>query len=243
MKRIILFFLLSITLVGCQSVDESEYTTAIYYIPHADDETISMGPSILHNLAAGKEVVVVLLSKGRASKVINSVNKKLAKNNMEQLTPEEFGEARVREFRRAVAAMGVHPENVYVYDVEDGDFTLEKVVPIIQEFADIYPDSLHNAMSYKDRHSDHASSGKALRELKDNGTVSNALYHIPIQRHKKMFSSGSYTVPADLKENYLNALSVYGVWDPENGSYHIGLTSVAQRFEHAEKVMRSRWHK
>lgn len=243
MKRIFILLLLSIALVGCQSVDESEYETAVYYIPHPDDETLSMGPSILHNLAADKEVVVVMLSRGRASKVINSVNKKLAAKGVKELTLEEFGEARVAEFRQAVDAMGVQSENVYVYDVEDGDFTPEDVRPIMEEFAGKYPNALHNAMSYKDPHNDHASTGKALRTLKDDGGVDYVLYHIPIQKHWKMLSWGSYAVPADLEANYLDALGDYGVWDPDNGAYHIGQTSVPKYFERAEDAMRSRWHK
>ncbi|MBO1915187.1 PIG-L family deacetylase, partial [Microvirga sp. 3-52] len=84
-----------------------DYTTAIYYSPHADDEVLSMGSGILHNLALGKEVIVVLLSKGLASNAINIVNEKLEKEGHSPITPEEFGQARVEEFRNSVTSLGV----------------------------------------------------------------------------------------------------------------------------------------
>lgn len=242
MKRIISLVILCTVLAGCQAVDENAYSTTIYYVPHPDDETLSMGSSILHNIELDKEVIVVLLSKGRASKVIHSVNKQLEKENLPSITLEEFGEARVVEFTKAVAALDVKKENVYIYDIEDGDFTPGDVALIIRDFAKKYPDALHNVMSYKDTHADHASTGKALRELIDAGEVRYGLYHIPVQRHNKMLYKGSYEVPTDLVDNYRVALDVYGIWAPEEGSYSIGQSSVRTYFDRAVVVMESRWH-
>lgn len=242
MKRFVVLILLLIVLIGCQKYDESDYTTSIYYIPHPDDETLSMGGSILEHLALNKEVVVVLLSKGRASKVIKSVNKKLIKADLPGITIEDFGEARVREFTKAMEAIGINEENYYVYDVEDGQFTPEEVAPIIMEFEEKYPGALHNTMSYRDSHKDHASTGKALRKLLKQGKVEYALYHIPVQKQKMQYK-GSYKVPDGLTENYQNAVGMYGIWDPEDGFYHIGRSSVPTYFERAEEMMESRWHK
>ncbi|MBE1556770.1 PIG-L family deacetylase [Sporosarcina limicola] len=242
MKRIIILLVVCIVLTGCHAVDENDYSTTIYYVPHPDDETLSMGPSILHNVELNKEVVVVLLSKGRASKAIGSVNKKLEKEDLPPITLEEFGEARVAEFTKAVAALGVKKENVYIYDIEDGDFSTGEVAPIIQDFEKKYPEALHNVMSYNDPHDDHSSTGKALRELMDAREVQYGLYHIPVQRHKKMLYKGSYAVPSSLIDDYKVALEAYGKWEPEEGSYSIGQSSVRKYFDRAIDVMESRWH-
>lgn len=243
MKRIIVLLTMFLIVTGCRHMPaEDQYTTTIYYVPHPDDETLSMGPSILHNISLEKDVVVVLLSKGRASKVFYSVNKKLEKENLPLITLEAFGEARVAEFREAVAMLGVQENNVFVYDVEDGDFTVEEIIPIIEEFEQKYPGALHNVMSYKDKHSDHASTGKALQALLKDKKVENGLYHVPIQRHRKMYSRGSYPVPIEFTDRYEKALDVYGIWKPEEESYSIGKTSVKKYFEQAILALESRWH-
>ena len=176
MKHVFGILILFFVLTGCSSTggkaysnenDEKEYTTSIYYSPHADDEVLSMGPSILHNLELNKEVIVVLLSKGlAASNTFTLVNNKLEKEGYLAITLDEFGEARVVEFRNSVAALGVKNDNVYVYELEDGKFTSNDVAPIILEFEEKYSNALHNVMSYDDSHSDHAASGKALHSLK-----------------------------------------------------------------------------
>lgn len=242
LKKIILLLTAIVLLAGCRQLPGEDYETSIYYVPHPDDETLSMGPSILYNIDQGKEVIVVLLSKGRASKVFYSVNKRLEKEQYPAITLEQFGESRVAEFRKAAATLGVQEENIYVYDVEDGAFTVEEVMPIIESFSKKYPGALHNVMSYNDTHRDHATTGEALRNLLKDHIVENGLYHLPIQRHQKMLYRGSYAVPTDFDERYQQALDVYANWLPEEGFYHIGQSSVKSYFERAILSKESRWH-
>ncbi|WP_210469951.1 PIG-L deacetylase family protein [Sporosarcina sp. 6E9] len=252
MKRVLSILLVLILLTGCNpkgnGMDHSnedlemDYTTAIYYSPHADDEVLSMGSGILHNLALGKEVIVVLLSKGLASNAINIVNEKLEKEGHSPITPEEFGQARVEEFRNSVTSLGVSEDNIYIYDLDDGQFTSNDVASIINDFVDKYPNALHNAMSYNDPHSDHAATGQAVSELIENGDIQHGLYYLPIQEHNNMDFEGVYTVPEDRVDAFEQALKAYGKWSPEDKSYSIGYLSVRNYFELAEKSLEGRWH-
>lgn len=243
MKKLLMFLTVILILTGCRQLPgDDDYSTSIYYVPHPDDETLSMGPSILHNIEKDMEVIVVLLSKGRASKVFHSVNKKLEQEHKPHITLEQFGLSREAEFRRAAAALGVKEENTYVYDVEDGAFSVDEVKPIIEAFSEQYPDALHNVMSYNDTHRDHATTGESLRALMKEKKVKNGLYHLPIQRHKKMISRGSYPVPVDFEGRYEDALNVYANWAPDEGFYHIGQSSVKSYFERATASKKSRWH-
>ena len=165
MKHLIGIVLLFLVLTGC-SMNAEEKSTTIFYSPHADDEVLSMGAGILHHLALDDEVIVVLLSEGKASKAFDLVNDKLENEGRMPITIEEFGQARVKEFKNSVAALGVSDDNIFIYNLEDGKITSEEVASIIHEFEEKYPNALHHVMSYDDPHRDHAASGKALKGLK-----------------------------------------------------------------------------
>lgn len=250
MKRFLRILLVIICLTGCNPESkimtneafEKDYSTSIYYSPHADDEVLSMGAGILHNLALNKEVIVVLLSEGLASNALNLVNDKLEQEGHMTITREEFGQARVNEFRHSIAALGVSEDNIYVFDLDDGQFASNDVASIINDFEEKYPNALHNVMSYDDPHTDHAATGQAVTELKEKGNIQNGLYYLPIQEHKKMKYEGAYAVPEDRVHAFEQALEAYGKWSPKEGSYSIGYLSVRNYFEYAQKSLESRWH-
>ncbi len=241
--RLIFIFVAATMVVNCATVDESEYSVAIYYSPHPDDETLSMGAGITHNLSINKEVIVVVFSKGEASKAIERVNDKLETVDYPTITVSDFANARVMEYRKAVSTLGVKEENIYNYEMPDGKFDKNDLIPIIRDFSEKYPNALHNTMSYKDPHNDHQAAGQALRDLSEEGVVKNALYYIPIQKHYFMFSDGNYSVPGDYENQYIEALNTYRTWNPEENWYSIGELSVPKYFESAEKNLKSRWHR
>jgi len=252
MKNIFGILLLLFVLTECSSNveivesnedDEKEYSTTIYYSPHADDEILSMGPGILHNLALNKEVIVVLLSEGMASTAFTLVNEKLEKDGHSKITKEEFGQARVTEFQNSVVELGVREDNLYVYGLTDANFTSNEVASIISSFEEKYPNSLHNVMSYDDPHNDHAATGKALRGLSEKQEIRHALYYIPIQEHKNMNYDGTYTVPQDNIKVFNDALKAYGKWSPDEEAYSIGYMSVPEYFMYAQKSLEGRWHR
>jgi LmbE family N-acetylglucosaminyl deacetylase len=222
---------------------DKEPETSVFYSPHADDETLSLGPSILRQIEKGNEVAVVLLSHGEASQSFLKTNRSLEEKGLTPITRKEFGESRVKEFKKAVQAMGVKPSHVYIFDLPDGGFEEAEVLDIMELMNERYPDARHHALSYLDPHHDHAASGKALKDMVEQGAIQSALYYLPVQEYEHIPYDGVYTVPHRVSERYLDSMNAYSIWDPQNGLYSIGYTSVKPYFEASKKYRESRWHK
>ncbi|MCA1065390.1 PIG-L family deacetylase [Rossellomorea sp. AcN35-11] len=235
-------FLLSAFLSGC-TLFEKEPETSVFYAPHADDETLSLGPSILHQIDKGHEVAVVLLSHGEASQSINKINDNLTEESLPPITKEEFGNSRVKEFNKSVEELGVKPDNVYIYDLPDGAIKEEDIMDIMKEMNDHYPEARHHALSYRDPHRDHAASGEALKKLVEDGTIPSALYYLPVQEFENLDYDDTYSVPDEFSDEYEKSLDAYRIWEPDEGFYSIGYISVEPYFVKAEKYGESRWHK
>ena len=188
-KNIIILLLITLSILignGCSSQNNKKFDTVIFYSPHADDEVLSMGASILQAKKENKDVIVILLSKGLASSAFPSVNKKLADHNLPPITIEEFGNARVAEFKKSVRQLGVNANQVYVYNLPDGHFSANEIKNIMLEFSSKYPNAQHHAMTYHDPHTDHAATGKALKQLIEDHKIKYGIYHIPIQEYENI---------------------------------------------------------
>lgn len=221
----------------------NDHKTAIFYSPHADDEVLSLGPSILHHRERGDKVVVVLLSEGKASGAFRKVNEKLEKKGLPIISRDEFGASRVNEFKKSVEALGVKPDDVFIYQLPDGDIQKEDVKKIMKEMNERYPSATNHALSYLDPHDDHSASGYALKELMEEDKNISGLFYIPVQEHNTIDFEGSYTVPENYLEDFTNSLGAYNTWNPKEGYYAIGNTSVLPYFNSAKEFKESRWHK
>jgi len=85
----------------------------IFYSPHPDDETLTLGVLVASHVLAGRKVHVVLFTDGRDSRAFPVVNARLKAEHRAPLTRAQFGAARVRECRAACAALGVPSANVH----------------------------------------------------------------------------------------------------------------------------------
>ncbi|MGF3105050.1 PIG-L deacetylase family protein [Rossellomorea sp. DUT-2] len=244
MRAIYLTFilLLSVFLGGC-TLFEKEPDTSVFYAPHADDETLSLGPSILRQIDKGNEIAVVLLSHGEASQSIKKINENLREKNMPPISKEEFGNSRVKEFKKSVGELGVKSENVFVHDLPDGEINENDVMKIMEEMNERFPEARHHALTYNDPHKDHAASGSALKKLVEEGIIQSALYYLPVQEFENLDFDDTYPVPDELTEEYRKSLGAYRVWKPDEGFYRIGYTSVESYFVEAWKYRESRWHR
>jgi len=219
--------------------------TAIFYSPHPDDEVLSMGSGLLEALDRNEQVIMVLLSQGKASKAIDQVNERLLQEGYPPINAEEFGAARAKEFRESALQLGVKEENIYLYDLPDGSLNTEEIKEIMTSFAARYPEAVHHTMTYKDPHRDHAAAGKALQELKKAGIIRHTVYYIPVQEWenlKSLFNHVTKTPPSKLA-GHQKALAAYKSWDPAGGRYAIGITSVPGYFEIIEGAYQSVWSK
>lgn len=126
---------------------------AIWFVPHQDDEVLSMGAAIKQHARAGRRCIVVLMTDGSNSGVKGRYP-----------SEEEFVAERDREFNRAVKQMGAEPV-IRADRAEDGFLTIAWALGVMQEYASQYPDASLKTMTPHDNHSDHANLGRALQQL------------------------------------------------------------------------------
>ncbi len=239
MKKLIL--LLTIILAGC-SVTKNDQLE-VFYSPHPDDEVLSLGPAIIHALSASKEVHIVLLSEGKASKAINTVNERLETEGYPTISTDEFGDARVEEFKAAVSALGVKETNVTILDLPDGKLNKNDISEIILQKENLDAKVIHHVMSDKDPHSDHSVTGQALQELMKKEIVKHGRFYFPVQEHENFsFDNKIKLINKVQKSHMKDALEAYEKWDPASGSYSIGKISVPDYFISAKINMESRYH-
>ncbi len=165
MKKI-LFISIVVTIFMLSGSLKNEKETVIFYSPHADDEVLSMGASIIQAVEKDKNVIVILLSKGLATQAFYKVNNKLKQEGKTALVLDEFGDARVNEFKASVKAMGIEDDNILVYNLPDGHFTIDIVKPILLKMEEKYPGAEHHVMTFKDPHPDHKATGDCLLQNK-----------------------------------------------------------------------------
>jgi LmbE family N-acetylglucosaminyl deacetylase len=170
---------------------------AVFFTPHQDDETLSMGASIVQHVAAGRQVIVVLLTDGGASGV-------------RSLYPSDdvFIGERDREFNAAVKRMGGTPV-IRADRAHDGQLTIDYAQSVIQEYVDQYPAGSFKTMSEFDASPDHSNLGKALKNV--SGTKDKRWY---VKRTEWGTTGGTYTDYYDLNQVFLDYapvgwLSVY----------------------------------
>lgn len=241
------------------SAAKNEKPVSVFYVPHPDDEMLTMGVALFNHVWKGSsEVHVVLLSHGGASGVYNVLTGERksrllnryvdpVKEGYAPFTIEDFKEARVNEFKYSVSILGVKPENIHIMDLGDGNITKDEMKEVIMSFENKYNDVRHKTMSWDDNHPDHANGGKALLELYKEGKVKDARFYAK--------NSQALETPEDFsmklyKEKYTDdyypyinaAIASYSRWSPESGHFGVGYNSVPGSFELLRKNPVSYYH-
>ncbi len=239
--------------------------THIFYCPHADDETLTMGVGILQCLERGEQVYLVLMTDGSACGSIHFLNgtaKCPIHNKFHDPIEEHYLDgmldtqdhiaARRREFLSAASLLGVPSANCRVYGYKDGKLTEEQARQIamrIEKDEDIpSPKTHHTTTSKYDDHNDHISCGNALAALHQEGIISTVpVYYVKRSKWKTIPDGGPVEkIAAEGKQKEILRKvceDVYMNWDPEKGHYAVGYHSVPQSFDHLLKDFTNRVHK
>jgi len=203
----------------------------VFFSPHPDDETLTMGGGIAEAVASGRPVFIELLTRGTASPVREILSDGKTHRwhpgrHEYNLTPEQIGEARVREFADAAQRLGV--TGVYISDFADGKLTAEDVASRIRWWLDKKPSviSLHGTYTGG---SDHEVVWKALLA---SGHADVTGYSYDSEHYSSVTSFPSRC------EKKSSSLEAYEIWDPKSGRYAIGRHSVGEFFADARKDCR-----
>jgi len=158
----------------------------IFYVPHQDDDALSMGPLIYQRVTAGDQVIVVNYTDGRTTGVCSPQPDGLCGGPTEYagVPISTFVRDRTAELVHSVGSLGVPADQVVtdplipatgttpdVPRAVDGTMTLDLASQVVAYYAARYPGAHHYAMSWIDNHPDHRLMGLALRAATQLGVV------------------------------------------------------------------------
>lgn len=223
---------------------------AIFYSPHQDDESLAMAGSIREHKEAGRQVILVLLTRGENGGLLDIMNGVAncplgpecpgGGNHSFGLVQDDIVRARTAEFQAAARRLGV--DRVVIRDRPDSAWTdyagfVQEVRNTVLEFEATYPGASHKLVNgYRDvifgEPPDEPNlTHKACREAAEGleGQISDFRYYWVY----------GYTYPQEqrtadfvlkLTDRQLarkrQALDEYRRWDPSRGRYALGYHSV-----------------
>jgi LmbE family N-acetylglucosaminyl deacetylase len=160
------------------------------------------------------------------------------------MTEKKFTEARNKEFHLSLKAMGVKPHNIEYLNHKDSKLTVKNVEDVIKIYEKKYPNAKHKTFSWTDSgNHDHQNAGKALNKLQKSKKISDARYYVRRGDQPKGFKLINEKYDPLLKPIYQKVSKAYSTYDPANGFYAIGRTSVKKSFIEFDKQPLSRYHK
>ncbi|MEJ3747163.1 PIG-L family deacetylase [Actinomycetes bacterium KLBMP 9797] len=143
--------------------------SALVIAPHPDDETLGCGATIMHKVAAGSPVTILIVTDGSNS------------HRSAHLPPAELARLRRAEMAEAARRLGVAADQVRWAGLVDGTVAgnEERLVGVIAEtLAAVRPQEVY-ATCADEPHPDHAAVGRAARRaVRASGGA--ALYEYPV---------------------------------------------------------------
>ncbi|MEH7437949.1 cell wall-binding repeat-containing protein [Neobacillus drentensis] len=170
----------------------------IYFVPHQDDEILSMGIDIRNEISRGRNVQVVLMTDGEnsgARDILNGVydeesafpvfnGEKIWCNwhntyhdpllehfNHEHLSFEEFSNLRTDEFKRALYSLGITDEHIHIESLHSENIDIDNVERIIQKYLALYPSADVRTLSWFDGHPTHSLIGQTIKSMQTTGAI------------------------------------------------------------------------
>ncbi|AND86269.1 PIG-L family deacetylase [Clostridium tyrobutyricum] len=229
----------------------TEENTVIYYIPHPDDETLSMGISILNDIKDDKNVQVVLFTEGEDSGAISNINTKINRYHIifrkyHTIDRRDMANARLVEFMRASLILGIKPKNIHFEDFRSGKLTELECKQTMLKYKKMFPNSSGRTTSTFDVNPDHRHLGQALFKLNEEGIIKDAAFFLsPEEWDKTIYGKINNVVTSiDMKSievpikgsnpnltlAFLDALNSYNLWNPRDADYAVGYNSVKDYF-------------
>jgi N-acetylmuramoyl-L-alanine amidase len=170
----------------------------IYFVPHQDDEILSLGIDIRNELSRGRNVQLVLMTDGENSGARDILNGQYdsesnlpslagekvycswhhiyhdpVKENfqLQHLTFEQFSNLRTDEFKRALTALGVPEEQIHIEGLHVDNINIDNVERIINKYVALYPNADVRSLSWFDGHPTHSLIGQTIRSLQTTGVL------------------------------------------------------------------------
>lgn len=163
------------------------------------------------------------------------------------MDPKLFGQARIQDFYRTIAAAGIPRSHVAVHTLTNERFQYGDVEQIMEKWIKRFPDATFKTMSQEDVHPDHAILGRVLNTLHQQGKVAHKVCYISVATFFKHPPSKWNPYPKWKKEylaqgkaneaKFLKMIDQYKIWDPKKGFFALGYHSVPGQFKFVEKPL------
>jgi LmbE family N-acetylglucosaminyl deacetylase len=187
---------------------------AIYFVPHQDDETLTMGADIAAHYRAGREIIVVQVTDGAES----GVRAEMCAQKGICLTVAEIVAARNSEQLAAMQHLAPTARIEYA-NLPDASLTVATASALIAKYVARYPTASFKTMSWLDDHPDHRALAYALRDMCSRIPSHDCRYE-QFRRYWVSKPIAGYFVPGST--DVLAAMDEYFVWNPDGGRYAIG---------------------
>ena len=200
-----------------KSIDLTPMNRVVVVSPHPDDEVF--GCSMLMNslIKSGKEVHLIMLSKGEYIANGNKMSADEVINKRKELT------------KQAAVIIGICSKNIHTFSFPDNYFSkvsgeeVEKVREIINQ---IHPDAIFYPHSM-DGSPDHEVASQILNNMTFDFKISRYYYCVWLWHHTPMFKTllldykNAYVLKGDHKKK-LDAIDTYVNAKDNNGFYYSG---------------------
>lgn len=206
-------------------------STQLYVVPHQDDETLAMGGAIASDVAAGRTVILVLVTKGNNTRGNRLVNESLAAEGRAPITQAEFQEGRKREFVAAARALGVPARNLRFLAVTDDVTAKAPMQAVVDRLVAQHGNRVgYNAMSWLDANPTHYAIADRLDAKCRTGTLKECHFY-QLNAYQTMAPKYAQVSPVvtpvgkwvpDTGGRVRKAAEEYRRWDPARGRYAIG---------------------
>ena len=225
--------------------------TLLYFVPHQDDELLSMGIDIAQCVKENHDVHVILCTDGSRSRVRQRLNdgKSCSKHvgkHVYNLSVQEFVQARDAEFIDSCLSLGVKRNNIHIAQNRstDGSLTPEDAEKIIKQYLQQFSKDATLCTIYfkngKKQHSDHKNLGLAAYYLFKQGAVSQIrFFKEPYCKSKAKFIS--IKPSNDIREKISSAMQAYCLWAPTKKRYAVGYHSVTNEFNDFQSKMKNHY--
>ena len=224
--------------------------TILYFIPHQDDELLTMGIDICSSTKKGYNVHVILCTDGRKDITLSTLQNQQKctfhdEPHIYKLTENEFIQARDTEFINSCLLLGVPQQNIHIPSDRGIDASLEIATAetIIQRYLHLYgKNSAVHTIHFNTgnmQHKDHKTLGQAAYNLWQKGLI-----------HKVKFFKEPYCNPdngvnficrqasPEIASHIYDAIRNYQYWAPAAGRYAVGYHSVTQLFDDLYREMK-----
>jgi len=228
--------------------------TILYFVPHQDDELLTMGIDICSEAQKGNDVHVVLCTDGSKSCVRSLLNDGQdcalhGDNHHYNLSKQDFISARDAEFIESCRILGVMSENIHILPQRavDGTLKVDFAEKIIVQYLKQYGADATVAAIYfangETQHQDHKNLGLAVYNLWQMGLIRKVrFFREPYCAAKKNIKYTAKSASPEVALRVCYAAYGYGYWNPDANRYAIGYHSVPQDFANLRRKMKTYYH-